>query len=66
MEAEQSDQTVSSLRDYLQTQVPLLYDSLKVSIGDRELTEETLSKQISDEFALVQERLAQEKSLREA
>ena len=43
-----------------------LYDSLKQGISDRERTEELLSKQISDEFAIVQERLAQEKSLREA
>ena len=43
-----------------------MYDSLKEGISDRERTEEHLSKQISDEFAIVQERLAQEKSLREA
>ena len=43
-----------------------MYDSLKQGISDRESTEELLSKQISDEFAIVQERLAQEKSLREA
>ena len=46
--------------------MPHLYDSLKQGISDRERTEELLSKQISDEFAIVQERLAQEKSLREA
>ena len=64
-EAEQSDQTVETLRDYLQTQVPQLYDSLKQSISSREAMEEGLGKQISEEFAVVQERLAQEKYLRE-
>ena len=65
-ETEQSDGTVDTLRDYLHTQIPILYDSLKQGISERESVEEMLSKKISEDFALVQERLAQEKSQREA
>lgn len=57
-ESDLNQRTVEQLRDCLQTQIPHLYDSLKDTIGQREATEEALQKQISDEFAIVQERLA--------
>ena len=65
-EADSAEGTVETLRDYLHTQIPLLYDSLKQGISERENIEEALNKRISEEFALIQERLAQEKSQREA
>ena len=44
---------MESLRDYLENQIPELYDSLKQAILERESTEEALSKQISADFAVV-------------
>ena len=49
------------MQQYLEEDVPNLYDRLKESIKDREMTEEMLVKQIQDEFKTVQDKLAEEK-----
>ena len=49
------------MQQYLEEDVPNLYDRLKESIKDREMTEEMLVKQIQDEFKTVQDKLAVEK-----
>ena len=53
LEMDQSEGAVETLREYLHTQIPILYDSLKQGISEREAIEESLSKRISDEFALI-------------
>ena len=53
------------MTQYLEEDVPNLYVRLKESIRDREQTEEMLIKQITQEFQTVQEKLAEEKRLRE-
>jgi len=66
LEMEHSDGTVGILREYLYDKIPIIYDNLKQGISERENIEEMISKRISKEFGLIQERLAEEKNLREA
>ena len=56
---------INSMQQYLEEDVPNLYDRLKESIKDREQTEEMILKQIQDEFTAVQEKLVEEKQMRE-
>lgn len=65
IEQSESSEMIGSMQQYLEEDVPNLYDRLKESIKDREQTEEMILKQIQDEFVSVQNKLAEEKRMRE-
>ena len=65
IEQAESSEMIGSMQQYLEEDVPNLYDRLKESIKDREQTEEIILKQIQDEFVTVQNKLAEEKRMRE-
>lgn len=65
IEHAESSEMIGSMQQYLEEDVPNLYDRLKESIKDREQTEEIILKQIQDEFVTVQNKLAEEKRMRE-
>ena len=64
-EAAHSNEVIENLRGYLENDIPMLYETLKQGVQEREQTEELISKQVSDEFANVQTGISDEKRLRE-
>ena len=56
---------MDNLRNYLENDIPMLYETMKQGIQEREATEELISKQVSEDFANVQAGIAEEKRLRE-
>ena len=53
IEGGHSNEVINNLRNYLENDIPMLYETLKQGIQEREQTEELISKQISEEFANV-------------
>lgn len=49
-EAESSSEIVITLQNYLEEEIPALYENLKAGMNEREQTEELILRQISEEF----------------
>ena len=60
-----SNAVVDKLRNYLDKEIPEIVSQVRAGVQEREQTEELIQKQISEEFAMVQQGIAEEKRLRE-
>ncbi len=49
-EADSRNEVVFTLQNYLEVEIPTLYDSLKAGVNEREQTEEMMLRQIGEEF----------------
>jgi len=49
-EADSKTEVVATLQNYLEVEIPQLYEGLRGGINEREQTEEMLLRQISEEF----------------
>ena len=64
-EAEMKTEVVATLQNYLEVEIPQLYENLRSGVSEREQTEELLLRQISEEFQNIQGNITEEKKLRE-
>lgn len=64
-EAEFSGEIVGTLQNYLEEEIPALYENLKSGINEREQTEELLLRQIGEEFTTIHQEIVDEKKARE-
>ncbi len=49
-EAESRTEIFATLQNYLEVEIPSLYENLKTGVNEREQTEELLLRQIGEEF----------------
>ena len=64
-ETEAGNEILVTLSNYLEEEIPALYENLKNGIGEREQTEELILRQISEEFTNIHSEIVNEKKARE-
>lgn len=64
-ESESGCEAVVTLQNYLEDEIPSLYENLKNGINEREQTEELILRQISEEFTNIHSEIVDEKKARE-
>jgi hypothetical protein len=64
-ESESGCEAVVTLQNYLEEEIPALYENLKNGVSEREQTEELILRQISEEFTNIHSEIVDEKKARE-